>query len=213
LGVVIVARVRVYRDGLAAGLERFPSIRVLGTAGSWSEAAGHVRGQHPDILLVEAALAVEGRAARLFSQTAPHVRLVAFAAPQDDRTVLSCVEAGVSGYVASHASISELVEAITRAASGELLCTPRVAATLGRRLSDIAAEHEPARNVSRLTTREVEIVHLIAQNMSNQEIAEHLYIEIATVKNHVHNILAKLEIRGRAEVADWVRGAGVPQRS
>jgi two-component system nitrate/nitrite response regulator NarL len=49
--------------------------------------------------------------------------------------------------------------------------------------------------------------------MSNQEIAEHLYIEIATVKNHVHNILAKLEIRGRAEVADWMRGAGVPERS
>ena len=56
-------------------------------------------------------------------------------------------------------------------------------------------------------------MHLIAQNMSNQEIAAHLYIEIATVKNHVHNILAKLDIRGRAEVADWMRGTGVPRRS
>jgi DNA-binding NarL/FixJ family response regulator len=207
VGVVIVAAVRVYRDGLAAALQPLKRIEVLGTAGDWSEAFGQIQRKRPNVLLVDARLATEGRGARLFAQTMPAVPVVALAVAEDERAVLSCLEAGVSAYVSSDASVPELVEAIERAAGGELLCSPRIAAALGRRVSDLAAQRESSGQFARLTAREIEIVHLIERRLSNQEIATRLCIEVATVKNHVHNILAKLQIRTRAEVADWVHGA------
>jgi two-component system, NarL family, nitrate/nitrite response regulator NarL len=213
VGVVIVAAVRLYRDSLAAALAPFDHIEVLGTAGDWGEACSHVKGRRPDILLVEASLATAGRGARLLAQSAPNLRVVALAVAEDERAVLSCLEAGVSAYVSSDATLPELVEAIERTAGGELLCSPRIAGALGRRVSDLAAEREPSRHFERLTAREIEIAHLIEQRLSNQEIATRLCIEVPTVKNHVHNILAKLGIQSRADVADWVHGAtfGAPR--
>jgi two-component system, NarL family, nitrate/nitrite response regulator NarL len=212
VGVVIVAGVRVYRESLAAALEPLERVVVQGTAEEWSEAFGYIHGRHPDIVLVDANLIPEGRGVRLLAHTTPHVRLVALAVPEDEVSVVRCLEAGVSAYVRSDAPLAELIETIERAAGGELLCSPRIAGALGRRLSDLAAEREPSTDVARLTTREIEVVHLIEQGMSNQEIADRLFIEVATVKNHVHHILAKLHIRSRADAASWVRGAnGLPR--
>jgi len=206
IGVVIVARVRVYRENLAAALGPLEHIEVQGTAEDWTEAFGHFHGRRPDIVLVDADLIPEGRGARLLADTTPRVRLVALAVPEDEVSEVRCLEAGVSAYVRSDAALGELVETIERAAGDELLCSPRIAGALGRRLSDLAAEREPSTDVARLTTREIEVVHLIEQGMSNQEIADRLFIEVATVKNHVHHILAKLHIRSRGDAADWVRG-------
>jgi DNA-binding NarL/FixJ family response regulator len=209
IGVVIVAGVRVYRESLAAAIAPVAHIEVLGTARDWSEACSHVHGRCPDILLVEASLAATGRGTRLLAQAAPHLRVVALAVPEDERAILACLEAGVSAYVFSDATLAELVEAIERTASGELLCSPRIAGALGRRVSDLACQREPSRHSAPLTAREIEIAHLIEQRLSNPEIATRLCIEVPTVKNHVHNILAKLGIQSRAEVADWVHGAPV----
>jgi len=206
VGVVIVAGVRVYRENLAAALEPLERIDVHGSAPDWSEAFVYIHGRHPDIVLVDADLIPAGRGARLLARTMPRLRIVALAVAEDEASVLRCLEAGVSAYVRSDAPLAELVETIERTASGELLCSPRIAGALGRRLSDLAAEREPSTDIAHLTTREIEVVHLIEQGMSNQEIANCLYIELATVKNHVHNILAKLQIRSRADAADWVRG-------
>jgi two-component system, NarL family, nitrate/nitrite response regulator NarL len=160
--------------------------------------------------LVDVGLIAAGRGARLLAHTAPDVRLIALAVPEDELAVLGCIEAGVAAYVPSDAPLPELIQAIERAASGELLCSPRIAGALGRRVSDLASERDPWTDVACLTPREIEVVHLIEQNLSNQEIAMRLYIEVATVKNHVHNILAKLHIHSRAHAAAWVRGGGGP---
>jgi two-component system, NarL family, nitrate/nitrite response regulator NarL len=197
----------VYRDCLARALESCEHVRVLASAGDWSEAFGHIHALRPSIVLVDAQLAIASRAVRLVAQAAPQARVVALAIDEDEEAVLSCLEVGVSAYVGSDAALDELVETIERAATGELLCSPRIAAALGRRISNLAAEREPSLDSAHLTARELEVVHLIGQNLSNRQIAARLCIEVATVKNHVHNILGKLQISGRREAAAWIRGA------
>jgi DNA-binding NarL/FixJ family response regulator len=198
----------VYRDCLSRALESRERVRVLASVGDWSEAFGYIHALRPDIVLVDAQLAIASRAVRLVGQAAPDARVVALAVDENEDAVLGCLEVGVAAYVASDAPLDELVEAIERAATGELLCSPRIAAALGRRLSDLAAEREPSLGSAHLTARELEVVHLIGQNLSNRQIAARLCIEVATVKNHVHNILGKLQISGRREAAAWIRGAG-----
>jgi DNA-binding NarL/FixJ family response regulator len=85
------------------------------------------------------------------------------------------------------------------------VCSPRLAATLLRRVAVLAADRAQPRVEARLTARELEIVELIDEGLSNKEIASRLCIEVPTVKNHVHNILEKLDVRGRAEAAARVR--------
>jgi two-component system nitrate/nitrite response regulator NarL len=207
VAVVIVIGARVYREMVAAALRSLTRIEVVGEAGDWGEAFAHVHRAPPDVLLVDAALATSGRATRLLAQISPHVRVVALAVDEDERAVLSCLEAGAAAYVGRDAPLLELEETIRRAAGGELLCSPRIAAALGRRICDLAADREQSADGTRLTAREIEIAHLVEQRMSNRDIAARLWIQVTTVKNHVHNILTKLQIHSRAELADWMRDA------
>jgi DNA-binding NarL/FixJ family response regulator len=117
----------------------------------------------------------------------------------------------MAGYVSREGSLHDLVAAIDSAARGEMLCTPRVAATLLRRVSSLAAERPPAQPFARLTNRQLEIVRLIEQGLTNKEIARRLCIELPTVKNHLHNIFEKLDVHRRGELASVVRrGTGTP---
>jgi DNA-binding NarL/FixJ family response regulator len=137
-----------------------------------------------------------------------HAKIVAFAVAEVDEVVLACAEAGVASYVPRDASIEDLVASVHRAARGEMLCSPRIAATLFRRVAALAAEVQPAAAAAvLLTRREREIVELIDGGLSNKEIAQRLSIEVATVKNHVHNLLEKLHVHRRGQAAARVRAA------
>jgi DNA-binding NarL/FixJ family response regulator len=124
---------------------------------------------------------------------------------------LAYAEAGVSGYVTCEQPVEDVVRAVKAVARGEMLCTPRVAATLVRHVATLAAglgaREIPA--VTSLTPREIEIVGLIDRGMSNKQIAGTLHIEVATVKNHVHNVLDKLQLKRRGEAAAHLRRQGV----
>jgi DNA-binding NarL/FixJ family response regulator len=126
----------------------------------------------------------------------PGVPIVALGVPDVEGDVLACAEAGIAGYVTREASLEELVAVVRSAVQGELRCSPRIAAGLLRRLSALS-EHGPSAPRVRLTARQREIVRLIGQDLSNKEIAHRLGIEVATVKNHVHNLLEKLNVHRR----------------
>jgi two-component system, NarL family, nitrate/nitrite response regulator NarL len=209
LTVVIVAQVRVFRESLATTLERRERLHVLGVARDWGEVARYFQSARPDVLIVDAGSSTLDAGVRLLRGLAPRTRFVAVAVPNSDIAILRCLEAGMSGYVTADASVPDLVETIERATSGELLCPPRIAAALGRRVSDLAAAQAPVREFARLTTREIEILHLLERGLSNQQIAARLFIEVTTVKNHVHHILAKLHVQRRGEAANWMRSVGV----
>jgi DNA-binding NarL/FixJ family response regulator len=134
----------------------------------------------------------------------PSVRIVAYALVEVATNVLACAEAGVDGYVPSHGSLADLVAAIESVARGETVCSSCMAGPLFRQLS-----RRPVAVVAdlplALTPRERDIAELLDAGLSNKVIAARLGIEIATVKQHVHNILDKLQVRGRGEAVAELR--------
>jgi DNA-binding NarL/FixJ family response regulator len=131
-------------------------------------------------------------------------RILALGVPDEEDDVIACAEAGVAGYVMREDSLDALVVAIESVVRDEMLCSPRAAAALMRRVRVLSAERQEALG-QKLTRRELEIVALIDEGLSNKAIAQRLCIELATVKNHVHNILEKLDVSRRAEAAARVR--------
>jgi DNA-binding NarL/FixJ family response regulator len=115
-------------------------------------------------------------------------------------------QAGVSGYHLRTGSLAGLVQLISSVIAGESLCSPRVAAVLLRRLAVLAADGRSDSRGLALTQREIQIVHLLELGLSNEQIAAQLCIEVATVKNHVHNLLAKLGVHRRVHAAAVIRG-------
>jgi DNA-binding NarL/FixJ family response regulator len=207
--VFVLIAVRLYRDGLADALARDPRFRVVGSAGAFGDASAQLGSlpQPPDVVLVDLGLPERAGVTRMLHAGWPSVRIVALAVAEADEDVLLWAEAGVAGLVSREARLSEVLDAVEAAAHHEVLVTPAVAAVLLRRVASMAGTHVVGGCPS-LTQREREIVHLIGRGMSNKEIAATLRIELSTVKNHVHNVLEKLQVRRRADAVSAARLRG-----
>jgi two-component system, NarL family, nitrate/nitrite response regulator NarL len=205
IDVLIVAEIPLYREGIARALALGNSVRVVGTATGLQEALARVKDLQPQVVLVDFALSESHDTVRAISEAYPDTRVVALAVSDTEADVITCAESGAAGYVPKDGSLEDIeavVESVTR---GEALCTPKIAASLLRRVGTLAAElHGPPPNVS-LTSREAEVAALVDEGLSNKEIAERLGIAIPTVKNHVHNILDKLHVHRRTEAAARLR--------
>jgi two-component system nitrate/nitrite response regulator NarL len=207
----IVAGIRMYREGLEQELGRSGFIQVVGTARDWPSCLALVRLRQPDAVVLDLAV-VDGLgpvADLLVAAPGVHVIALAVTCAED---AVQCAEAGMAGYMTCDDSLDELARRIDSVCRGEMPCTPEVASHLFRRVADLARHSRPAPVVARLTRREHEIVALIDDGLSNKEIARHLSIELTTVKNHVHNILDKVEARRRGEIAPRLRAAATAGR-
>ena len=122
---------------------------------------------------------------------------------------MACAEAGVAGFVTRDQSLADAVGVVESVTCGESACSPRTAAALLRRVAVLSGQRKPPEPPVGLTLRERQIAGLIARGRSNKEIARELSIEVSTVKNHVHHMLEKLGVAGRAEAAARVR-RGLP---
>jgi DNA-binding NarL/FixJ family response regulator len=197
---MVVSDIRLYRDGLAELLDRESALHVVGSAASVPAALILGAAHLPGVILVDMALSEPLVAVAILAAAVPGARIIAVTVPEREADVLACIEAGAFGYVSREASLQELVRVVISASSGETLCSPRMAAVLVRRVAVLAASRVPDQS-AHLTPREQQVVALIVDGLSNRQIARRLSIEIATVKNHVHNILGKLAARSRKEVA------------
>lgn len=209
--VLIVDEVRLMRDAVASVLEDQPDISVAGCATSVSQALR--RAQDCDLVLVNANLPANGayrltRSLSLGSDTVggrKRPRVVVLGLIESHTSIVRWVEAGAQAYVPKDASVEELIENIRSAHRGDAHVSPEVAGALMRRLAEFAAWFEELQSspmeLSDLTPREMEVLQLVARDFSNQEIADELVVEVGTVKNHVHNILSKLEVSSRHEAA------------
>jgi two-component system nitrate/nitrite response regulator NarL len=202
--VLIVASIRIYREGLAELLRTAnDEFAVVGTESTGREAVERVDETSPDVTLVDMDVPDLGDISTAFATRSPRIPLVAIGVTDSDSEVLACAEMGIAGYVTRDSSIIELTAALRGAADGdgELICSPRTAGILMRRVAELAADRP--RNggcVDLLTHREREVAKLMCEDLSNKEIASRLCIEVATVKNHVHNVLDKLNVHRRSEV-------------
>jgi two-component system nitrate/nitrite response regulator NarL len=207
----IVAQVRLYREGLAEVLGRHEGFVVVGTAAHGEHAPEMIANLRPTVVLVDLDMPHGRELIRAIADHSPQTRVVALAVPETDADVLGWAEAGISGYVAREAALTELVDTIESVARGETLASPRIVATLFRHVAVLAAR-SPRSSDPRLTARETEILALIGRGLSNKEIADRLVIELPTVKNHVHNLLEKLNVHRRSEAAALWRGEAMPRR-
>jgi two-component system nitrate/nitrite response regulator NarL len=205
IDVFIIAAIRLYREGLKIALERTRHIHTVGMAPSPDELTAHLPELRPTVILLDIAPPNGTAMVRAILDASPRSRVIALGIGESESEIIACAEAGIAGYVAREGSISDLVTTIDSSVRGELPCSPRVAGTLLRRVTVLAADRHPQRSRVRLSRRELEVVQLIDEGLSNKEIADYLCIELATVKNHVHNILEKLQVRRRSEAAAWLR--------
>ena len=204
--IVIAAEVGVYAEGLGLGLATH-DLDVAGTATDAVETMRLVRECEPEVLLLDMAMPAGLSLLRVIAADYPDVRVLALAIEETEDLVIACAEAGVAGYVPRDARVVDVAAIARDAALGQAACSPRIAARLLHRVAVLAAGRPEEPADSGLTRRETEILGLIDDGMSNKQIAHKLCIEVATVKNHVHNILAKLQVSRRSEAAAVVRSA------
>jgi DNA-binding NarL/FixJ family response regulator len=209
IDVFVLVGVRLYREGIVDALRRDERFRVVGSAASFRTAREELEGllSAPHVALLDLDLPDGHGAARGIREAWPSIAVVALAVRDADEDVVAWAEAGVSGLVSRNASLAELLDAMDAAVDRQLLCSPAVAGALLRRVAALSDERG-LHDGPPLTRREREIVRLIGSGLSNKEIARSLQIELATVKNHVHNILEKLHVGGRADAVTAARARG-----
>jgi len=206
--VFIVAEVRLYREGLAQVLERDERVTVLGAAAQVGEALAFLGAMPPDVILLSTGLDDAVPKIGMLSAAAPDAKVIALAVPAVENEVVAWAEAGAHGFLTCDGSLEDLVLAIESAVRDEMPCPPRLAAALLRRVCVLAAEPSAGNLERRLTLRERQFTELLREGLSNKEIATRLHIELTTVKNHVHNILEKLQVRSRGEAVARLRHLG-----
>lgn len=202
--VFLVCPIRVYCDCLAEKLSRDQGFRVLGSAETPELALQQIPKVNPEVVIVDVSSGSPGYL-RDLAESTPNARLVAIGIAETTDQLLAWAEVGAEGYVPVSASFDQMREAVRSTARGEPNCSPRVVLALIQRVRTLAVERSAGEPQAQLTWRELEVLELISQRLSNKEIASRLSIEVPTVKTHVHNILQKLQLHKRAEAAAFLR--------
>jgi DNA-binding NarL/FixJ family response regulator len=203
--VLVASDAPVYREGLERLLREFEQIVFVGAASCAAEAADRVRRIGPDIVLLDMSMEEAFSAARKVAKTSKASRVVALGMPESEAEVIRCAEIGIAGYVTRGGSLSDVVAAIDAVSRGEVHCSPRIAGSLYRRVGALSSHRRTkASPLAGLTTREIQVLRMMRQGLSNKVISRRLGIELSTVKNHVHSVLAKLGVHRRAEAVSFV---------
>ncbi len=205
--LVIASPVRLVREGLVATLRGRDRIVVVAAVGLDQEGVATIVTTELDVVLVDLGQTDAVTAARLLRAARPEAKLVAFALDEIDTDVFACAAAGFSSYVPRESSADELHRALLDAFDGRMSCAPHIAAAMFRRLADLLVVADPRASLPSLTSRESEVLALTEEGYSNKEIARQLTISSATVKNHMHNILQKLQVERRGQAVARLRAS------
>jgi DNA-binding NarL/FixJ family response regulator len=205
------------RAGFAALIDAEPGLEVCGEAGDGEEAVAQARAVRPDVVLMDVRMprldGLEATARITADPALAHTRVVVLTTFEHDEYVLGALRAGASGFLLKDLEPRDLLQAIRVVADGEALLAPRVTRRLIEAFAASAApEPRPAPALDELTTREREVLGLVAAGLSNQEIAERLVLSPLTAKTHVSRVLMKLGARDRAQlvIAAYESGLVVP---
>jgi DNA-binding NarL/FixJ family response regulator len=221
IGIVVADDHEVVRAGFAALLDTQPDFTVLGTASDGAEAVLACRELKPDVVLMDVRMpGTDGiEATRQLLSGAGHVPHVLILTTFDlDEYVFDALRAGASGFLLKDATAERLFEAVRVVAAGEALLAPAVTRRLISEFTRIRPPSGPAAAApsafASLTPRETEVLRLVAEGLSNPEIAARLVVTEETVKTHVSRVLAKLGLRDRTQavVAAYESGLVVPAR-
>jgi DNA-binding NarL/FixJ family response regulator len=210
--VLIVDDHPLFRDGVRALLNSIPEAEVVGEAGTGEEAIAQAAALQPDVILMDIQMPdLNGiEATRQILGTNSQVSIIVLTMFEDDDSVFAAMRAGARGYVLKGADQTELLHAIEAGARGEALFGPAIAERLMNFFINPPTDAGPDL-FPELTSRECEILTLIAQGYNNLEIAKQLVISPKTVRNHVSNIFSKLQVADRAQAIIRAREVGLGQ--
>lgn len=204
--LLIVDNHTLFRQGLVSLLQSEPGYQVVGEASSGEEALQVAARLKPDVILMDVKMPGMGgvEATRRLLESMPQARVMMLTVSEEEESLFAAIQAGARGYILKNADADELLHAIQRVHSGEAIVSPGMTLRLFETLRSGGPALTPAPALP-LTDREQDVFHLLAQGASNREIAQALTITENTVKTHVRNILEKLELRSRNEVAAYAR--------
>jgi DNA-binding NarL/FixJ family response regulator len=209
--VLIVDDHDLFRSGLRNLLED-EGVQIIGEAAAGQEALRIVREVAPDVVVMDLNMPGMGgvEATRHISTIAPLTRVVMLTISDQDNDVIDAILAGACGYLLKDSSIHELIAGIRAASLGESLISPTIAAKVLQRLRAASSQPEIESTIrAELSEREIEVLKLIANGKDNSMIAGELHISPKTVKNHISNILMKLQIDNRIQAAVYAVRSGI----
>ena len=212
LRVLIVDDHDLFRSGLRNLLDVEQGVQVIGEANGGQEALRIVRELAPDVVVMDLNMPVMSGvdATRHITAVAPLTRVVMLTISDQDNDVIDAILAGACGYLLKDSSIQDLMAGIRAAAMGESLISPTIAAKVLQRVRASSTRPEIENTIrAELSDREIEVLKLIANGKDNAMIAAELHISPKTVKNHISNILMKLQIDNRIQAAVYAVRSGI----
>ena len=206
LRVLVVDDHEVVRQGLVALLDRRDGFQVVAEAGTVAEALEQARRHEPEIVIMDVRLPDGSgiEACREIRAELPTTKVVMLTSYPDEEAVLSAIVAGASGYLLKQVRARDLIAALEAVGRGESLLDPAVTEKVLERIRRIASGSQETDELSQLTGQERKILMLVAEGMTNKEIAAEIFLSDKTVKNYVSSILAKLNLERRAQAAAFV---------
>ena len=212
ISVFIVDDHAVVRQGIRAFLQALPDMEVVGEAENGTQAVALALQTAPDVVLMDLVMPdMDGvEATRRVKSASPRTQVVIFTSYYRDEYIFPAIRAGALSYILKDADPAELADAIRKAAHGEAMINPRVAARLVQEIQGV--REEDTNPFAELSERELEVLKLIANGGNNKEIADLLVISEKTVKSHVSNILSKLHLVDRTQAAAYAWNKGIVRR-
>ncbi len=213
ISILIVDDHEVVRNGMRSYLETLPDFTVVGEASSGEEAISLVSELIPDIVLMDLIMpGMDGiETTRRIKQVSPRTQVVVLTSYHEDIHIFPALKAGAISYILKDMKMEKLVDVLHRAIQGEVTLHPRVAS---RVLQNLRGEDgEEPQLIAELTERELDVLKLIANGLSNTQISAKLFISENTVKGHVSNILSKLHLADRTQVAVFAWQKGIVHRN
>lgn len=212
--VFLIAENRLLRETLARVLHKRAGFGVVGVSQATAPAWEEINTAQCEIVLTDCL--ASGRDSGIVSELLEHIpqlKVILFGMDEDPELFLKCASLGVSGYVLKDASTMEIISAVRGVAQGEAACPPRLCLTL---IQHVAREHRQRPKLSGnrdqtrclLTYRQLELLGLVAQGLSNKEIAASLHLSEFTVKNHVRRIMKQVDAEDRYEAVNVIRASG-----
>jgi DNA-binding NarL/FixJ family response regulator len=207
--VLLLDDKEIPREALARLLDEQEHIEVVSRCSNIKKALEEVKRTGPDLVLVDSNLSgcKGSEATRQINESAPEVKVAVLTDSKEQDDMVSAIESGATGYLHKESTVDTFVESIEIVGKGGVVKSSQVAGKLGGKLSSIPANKNRPR--TGLTEQETEVVKLLAQGATNKEIAETLYIAENTAKVHLKNILGKLKLRNRQQIAAYAIKEGL----
>ena len=199
--VLVVDDQELFRRGLTMLLAAEPSLEVVGEAGDGVEGTNLAAGVAPDVVLLDVRMPKRSgiEACRAIKEAVPSSKIIMLTVSDEEADLYEAVKSGASGYLLKDSSIEEVAQAVKVVAEGQSLISPSMAVKLIDEFKQMSKPEREQGPALRLTERELEVLRLVAKGLNNRDVAKQLFISENTVKNHVRNILEKLQLHSRME--------------